>query len=212
MSVTAFEERLRLNRLVFDGVRQQYRIGMTEQDIRTIIETVWADNAPTAIEFSGDVIGGIRSGAIEGLPTDYVLRCGDALILDLQPGYDGWYADTTRTFFIGKASEEQRAVYTAVAATLSRLEALLRPGVRACDVYYAMQRSLAEFGYTCPHHAGHALGSEKLLAPEFVEDCTDELCEGMFVALEPGVYLSERFGVRYHRRRMRGIVSVSVGY
>lgn len=185
-----------LNAAAFRAVAENVRAGMTEQDVQRLVQTAWNTAAACEVPFSGDLIGGVRSGAIEGEPTAYVLQTGDALIVDIQPGVNGCFADTTRTFFIGEAGAEQRRVYAAVEATLRQLEAALRPGVRACELYHLMQQSLAEFGLSCPHHAGHALGCEKLLPPEFVPDCTDVLQEGMIVALEPGAYCEGAFGVR----------------
>lgn len=189
------EDRLRLNRSVFDAVRKGYRRGMSEADIKKIITDCWAESGKS-IEFSGDVVAGVRSGEIEGDATDYVLKEGDALILDLQPGWDGFWCDTTRVFFVGEPTEKQRFVYEAVAKTLSRLESMLKPGVRACDIHAAMQESFAQFGLSCPHHAGHATGTEKVKHPCFVGECTDCLEEGMYVALEPGVYFEGEFGIR----------------
>lgn len=190
------QERLMLNRLAFDAVREGYRPGMSEKDVKNIICSTWAKNSCRDIEFSGDVIGGVRSAGIEGDATDLVLQKGDSLILDLQPGWDHFWCDTTRTFFIGEPNEEQRAAFDAVVNTIAKLECLLRPGSRACDIYAEMQDSFAGFGLSCPHHAGHATGSEKVKHPCFVEECTDCLEEGMYVALEPGVYFEGEFGIR----------------
>ncbi|MBQ3099591.1 MAG: aminopeptidase P family protein [Clostridia bacterium] len=189
------EDRLVLNRSAFDAVRKDYRRAMSEVDIKKIITDCWATSGRD-IEFSGDVVSGARSGSIEGDATDYIPKDGDALILDLQPGWDHFWCDTTRTFFIGEPSEKQRFAFDAVSKTLSRLQKLLKPGKRACDIYAAMQDSFAEFGLSCPHHAGHATGSEKVKHPCFVEECTDCLEEGMYVALEPGVYFEGEFGIR----------------
>ena len=185
-----------MNVAAFEAVRKACRVGMTENEIKAKIVDAWCAHAGGDVPFSGDLVGGVRSGAIEGLPTDNVLQAGDALIVDIQPSFEGHFADTTRTFFLGEPSEQQRQVYAAVADTLIFLETVLRPGVRACDVFAAMQERLGTWGYACPHHAGHALGREKLSPPEFIPACTDVLEEGMIVALEPGVYVEGAFGVR----------------
>ena len=189
------QERLSLNRAAFDAVRQGYRPGMTEKDIKNIICEAWAKGSDRDIEFSGDVIAGVRTAAIEGDATDYVLQEGDALLLDLQPGWDHFWCDTTRTFFVGKASDEQRRVFGAITHTISAIETILRPGTRACEIYRKMQETLAVYGFSCPHHAGHATGHEKVAFPTFVEECDAPLEKGMYIALEPGVYL-EDFGIR----------------
>ena len=73
---------------------------------------------------------------------------------------------------------------------------LLRPGVPACKIYEKMQGVLAKYGYSCPHHAGHAVGPEKLLEPRLIPQCDTQLEKDMLIALEPGVYVPGCFGIR----------------
>ena len=191
-----FEKRLNLNRLAFDDVIKKYKAGMSEADIKKIIIDAFNENEKTPFEFSGDIVAGLRSSEIEGDATDYVLKKGDTLILDLQPGFDNCYADTTRTFFVGEISDKQRKAYEAVLSALSAMEKVLLTKPRACDVYRAMQQELSKFNLSCPHHAGHAVGKEKLLEPRLIEECTEPIVEGMIIALEPGVYFENEFGIR----------------
>lgn len=191
-----FQERVALNRAAFDSVRQNIKIGMTELEILSIIQDAWFQASCVAFPFSGDIVSGERSADVEGEPTERKLQQGETLILDLQPGFDHCYADTTRTFFVGEPSEEIRQAYSAVVDALKQMEKLLRPGVPACKIYEKMQEVLAQYGFSCPHHAGHAVGYEKMLEPRLVPQCNTKLEEDMLVALEPGVYIPGRFGIR----------------
>lgn len=191
-----FRQRLRLNCIAFDTVRRTAAPGVTEEEIQREIEAAWRNAEPQKFPLSGDIVGGERSGAIEGAATGRTLRAGDTLIVDLQPGFDRCYADTTRTFFIGKPTDEMRTAYAAVLDALEQMRRLLRPGIPACMLYDRMQSVLAAYGEFCPHHAGHAVGEEKLLAPRLVAQCTTPLQEGMLIALEPGIYREGRFGIR----------------
>lgn len=196
MQPAHFESRLQLNRIAFDTVRRIAAVGVTEETIWREIERAWRAAEPRRFAFSGDIVSGERSGAIEGAATSRALRRGDTLIVDLQPGFDDCYADTARTFFIGRPAEEMRRAYAAVTDALEQMRRMLRPGVPACAVYRRMQRVLASYGLTCPHHAGHAVGEDKILEPRLVAACSTPLREGMRIALEPGVYLPGRFGIR----------------
>lgn len=185
-----FETRLAMNRAAFDAAKNGFSLGMTEQQVKERILAAW--DRP-AMEFSGDICADSR---IEGDATDYCLKQGDALILDLQPGWDDCYCDTTRTLFIGQPSQKQQKAYAAVCKALRKMEQVLATHPRACDVYFAMQEALAEEGYTCPHHAGHAVGKEKFLQPQLVAENETPLEVGMIIALEPGVYFDGEFGIR----------------
>ena len=192
----SFQERLSLNCIAFEAVRRNAVWGITEIQVQKIIQDAWFQASCVEFPFSGDVVSGERSGDIDGAATERKLQRGDVLILDLQPGYDDCYADTTRTFFVGEPSAEVRQAYTAVLDALRQMEMLLRPGVPACKIHEKMQEVLAKHGYSCPHHAGHAVGREKLLEPRLIPQRDTQLEEGMLIALEPGVYVPGCFGIR----------------
>lgn len=185
-----FELRLAMNRAAFDAAKEQFRQGMSEQQIKEIILEAWQK---PDMEFSGDVCADSR---IDGDASAYIPKAGDALILDLQPGWTDCFADTTRTFFVGAPSERQRKAYEAVLNALKKMEQVLATHPRACDIYFAMQEALEKEGLSCPHHAGHAVGKEKLLEPRLVAECTEQLKPGMIIAMEPGVYFEGEFGIR----------------
>jgi Xaa-Pro aminopeptidase len=186
-----FETRLAMNRTAFDAVKKGYARGMSEQAIKGLLLGAWSK--PT-MEFSGDICADSR---IEGDATDYIPQKGDCLILDLQPGWEDCWCDTTRTFFIGAPDEKRRKAYEAVLYALSEMEKVLATHPKACDLYFAMQTALEKYGFSCPHHAGHAVGSEKFLQPQLIAENTTPLEAGMIIALEPGVYFEGEFGIRF---------------
>lgn len=186
----AFEQRLAFNRAAFDAAKAHFHLGMSEQAIKETILAAWGH---PEWEFSGDVCA---DGRIDGDATGYLPQRGDALILDLQPGWADCYADTTRTFFIGEPTQKQKEAYEAVLSALKAMEQCLATHPRACDVYAAMQEALQKQNLSCPHHAGHAVGKEKFLQPQLVEENKEPLRPGMIIALEPGVYFEGEFGIR----------------
>lgn len=187
---------LKMNAAAYDAVKTEFCLGMTEKDIETIILNTYRGICGNDFSFCGDIIGGKRSADIEGGADGYVLQLGDALILDLQPEINGVFCDTTRTFFIGEPGEEVRGAYDNVKNTLLRLENFLKAGVKACDIYSEMNAITEEYGYKCPHHAGHIIGKKRSIAPEFLPDISESIKAGDTVALEPGFYRENRFGIR----------------
>ena len=187
---------LKMNAAAYDAVKTEFCLGMTERDIETIILNTYKGICGNDFSFCGDIIGGKRSADIEGGADGYVLQLGDALILDLQPEINGVFCDTTRTFFIGEPGEEVRGAYDNVKNTLLRLENFLKAGVKACDIYSEMNAITGEYGYKCPHHAGHIIGKNRSIAPEFLPDISESIKAGDTVALEPGFYRENRFGIR----------------
>lgn len=187
---------LKMNAAAYGAVKAEFCFGMTEKDIEKIILNTYKSICGNAFSFCGDIIGGKHSADIDGGADDYVLQLGDALILDLQPEINGVFCDTTRTFFIGEPGEEMRRAYDNVKNTLLRLERFLKPNIKACDIYSEMNAITEEYGYKCPHHAGHIIGKNRSIAPEFLPDISESIRTGNTVALEPGFYKENCFGIR----------------
>ena len=187
---------LKMNVAAYDAVRTEFRLGMTEKDIEAIILNTYKSVAGDNYTFCGDVIGGKRTAEIEGGAGNYVLKVGDALILDLQPQIEDTFCDTTRTFFIGQPDDEMREAYNKVSNTLLMLEHFFKPNVKACEIYSEMDKISGKYGYKCPHHAGNIIGKNRSIVPEFLPDVSDNIKAGNVVALEPGFYKKNRFGIR----------------
>lgn len=176
---------------IYDGlVRLQ-----TENQIKKFVLSVYKKELGE-FSFKGDIVAGVRSSVGEGVATDYQIKEGDSIILDLLPRKDGICADTTRTFFVGAPSEEQVAVYNVVKTALEKTEKILSPKIKAYEIYNFMKEQLRPFEDTFFHHAGHLIGFRRLLKPQFLPGEKRILRVGDVVTLEPGVYIKDKFGVR----------------
>ena len=78
------------------------------------------------------------------------------------PEYQDYCSDMTRTFFTGEPSEEERKVYELVRQAQAAAEALVKPGVRLCDIDAAARDLITEAGYGpyFNHRLGHFIGLE----------------------------------------------------
>ncbi len=182
---------LRATERVFDGMK----IFSNEKQLKKYILSTYKEELG---EFSlkGDIVSGIRSSKIEGDATDKTIEKGDSIILDLQPRKEGVCCDVTRTFFVGPPSAEQVKVYQAVKFALLTTEKILKPGVKANEIYYSMKNALKPYDDAFVHHAGHKVGFRSVQQPQFLPEKNQRLKIGDVVALEPGVYIKDKFGVR----------------
>lgn len=133
----------------------------------------------------------------------------ELLLLDIGARHEGYAADITRTYAIGRPTERQAAVHRAVAEAQRTIIALLKPGLAIKDYHESvdmiMQDTLLSLGliksrddtasyrHYFPHAVSHGLGidvHDSLGAPERLEP-------GMVLTVEPGVYIPEEsIGVR----------------
>ena len=190
---------LEANRAAYEAIRLGLRTGLTEHDayalVKDAVDRVCGEEPH---EFIGDFVGGVRTGAIEGQPTDYVFKAGDLFILDLSVRRGAVWSDTCRTFFLGEPMQRQCEAYAAVLACQDEGERTVHAGVVASSVRPPMMEVLTArgFGGLMPHHGGHLVGPEPYLKPAFEEGCDDIVETGDVCTLEPGVYLQGEWGMR----------------
>ena len=180
---------------LFDKLSHFAIVEKSEKDLKSLIISVYKGRL-LKFSFKGDIVAGARSAVGEGYATDYIIKKGDAIILDLLPMKNGVCSDVTRTFFVGTPTDEQREVYNIVKNALLSTEKILKAGVRACDIYAYAREKLKPYENTFFHHAGHKIGKRRLLQPQFLPDKTAKLKAGDIVTLEPAIYIKDKFGVR----------------
>jgi Xaa-Pro aminopeptidase len=123
-----------------------------------------------------------------------VLEPGDPVIVDLVGGCDGWLADQTRTFFVGRAPADLRTAYETAVEILRAAEQELQPGAVPSQLYEHARERAADAGLeehfmgAGPDRVrflGHGVGMEidelPILAPGFDRP----LEPGNVVAIEP---------------------------
>lgn len=168
----------------------------------------------TELEVAEVIRGHYRSGAAEPLFTIVAaggngafphhqtgrqkLQKGDAVVMDIGGGRDGFVSDMTRMAIVGEAPEGYEEVHAVVEQAVCAALAAARPGVQACAVDAAARQVIADAGYGqyFVHRTGHGLGIEVHEPPYITSTSTTVLDVGMVFSIEPGIYLPGRFGIR----------------
>lgn len=141
-----------------------------------------------------DYIWGEDSVGIDGKTEGYIPKAGDTLIMDVSVGKWGVFCDVCRTFFVGEPTEDQAHRFELLRGALVCGSQVIKKGSSARDVFYAVDSYLADAGYSLVHHAGHRVGSDPLLQPQFLPDNDTPLEVSEIYTVEPGLY--EGFGIR----------------
>ena len=170
--------------------------GMTELEVAGIARASFTDQGAKPL-FS--IIGAGRNGAFPHHHTgDTVLRDGDAVVMDIGGGMEGYSSDITRMAVMGHAPDGYADVHAVVDAAVDAALAAARPGVKAHVVDDAARGVIADAGYGAyfVHRTGHGLGTEVHEPPYISASSQTVLDEGMVFSIEPGIYLPDRFGLR----------------
>jgi Xaa-Pro dipeptidase len=134
------------------------------------------------------------------------IREGSIVMIDDGCAVEGYQSDITRTFVIGKATDNKatdkmKRVFDAVhKAQASALHAA-RPGVECQAVDTAARKVIEEAGFGSgyehfTHRVGHGIGMDEHEWPYLVKGNRQALEVGVTTSDEPGVYLRGEFGVR----------------
>ena len=127
-----------------------------------------------------------------------VIGDGDVIVLDFGGSLRGYKSDTTRTFVVGKPTDKQREVHSAVLEANTAGRATVAPGVPCQEIDRAARKVIedAGFGKYFVHRTGHGIGLDVHEHPYIVEGNSMVVESGMAFSIEPGVYLTGEFGVR----------------
>ena len=185
------------DRALHDTV-SQLEVGMSELEVAGVLEKSLRDQGSEGFPFPSIVASGPRSALPHARSSSRTLERGDFLLMDFGAEVGGYCSDVTRTVVMGKASEEQRALYDIVREANGRAASGVRAGMtgRDADAIARHYIDRAGFGELFGHSLGHGIGLEVHEAPRLARTADAALPEGAVVTIEPGIYRPGWGGVR----------------
>lgn len=158
-----------------DEVARQIHVGMNTQEIDDICMQYCKDHnaIPACLGYEGypkSVCTSINEVVCHGIPKEEdVLEEGDIVNVDMTTIVDGYYADASRMFVIGKTTpEKERLVRVARECLEVGMEAA-KPYCFVGDIGHAVQRHAEKNGYSVVRDlCGHGVGLKFHEDPEVV--------------------------------------------
>jgi Xaa-Pro aminopeptidase len=186
--------------VVAEGIRAGIdfiKPGVNELTISCQIERVIKERGGENIPFC-IVLSGSNSALPHGETSNRKVGQKDVVLMDVGATYKGYYGDLTRTVFVGKMTKKEREIYDVVAEAHEKAIGSVRPGIKAEKVDAAARGVIENAGYGqyFTHRTGHGLGLDVHEEPYICEGNKITLLPGMVFTIEPGIYLSGKFGVR----------------
>ncbi|MDU5021977.1 MAG: M24 family metallopeptidase, partial [Clostridiales bacterium] len=171
---------------------------LTEKQLANKLAGIYEDLGADGFSFSPIIGFGPNGADPHGTPGDRKVKVGDSIILDIGCVKDNYCSDMTRTVFYKEAPEKAKEIFEIVLEANKRAIALVKPGVRFCDIDAAARDYITEKGYGkyFTHRTGHSIGLECHDMGDVSSVNTDCIEEGMIFSVEPGIYLPGEFGVR----------------
>ena len=171
--------------------------GRRETEVAADLADLLRDFGHEQVDFT--VVGSGPNGANPHHEAgDRVIEPGDAVVLDFGGLRYGYGSDTTRTVCVGEPTSEIREVHDVVRQAQQAGVDAVRPGVTCQEIDRVARRVIAAEGYgeRFIHRTGHGIGVTTHEPPYLVEGEEQLLVPGMCFSVEPGIYLTGRFGIR----------------
>lgn len=173
--------------------------GQSEKEIASeLLVQLYRHGSDQELPFAPIVSSGPNSANPHASPSDRRVGRGELLLFDWGAGFEGYFSDITRCFYVG---EDDGSMQT-IAATVQRANhyavSQVKPGMTAGDVDAIARQEIREsgFGEYFTHRTGHGLGMETHEAPYIFDGNPLVLEPGMVFTVEPGIYVPGLGGVR----------------
>ncbi|MGN0853025.1 MAG: M24 family metallopeptidase [Kiritimatiellia bacterium] len=185
-----------LNDEIWERALADIRPGMAEKDIQRVIRA-WMNALGDGEAFETIVCAGKNAAECHHVPDGTVWRKGEPLLVDMGVRLDGVCADMTRNIKAANDAEYGK-IYRLVLEANRAAIAAARPGMTAGALDKVARDIIEKAGYgeAFGHSLGHGVGYEIHELPTARPQDGTVLEPGMFVTIEPGIYLEGRLGVR----------------
>lgn len=153
-------------------VGEMLRAGITTDDIDRFVheDTIARGAWPAPLNYHGfpkSVCTSINEVVCHGIPGARKLEDGDIINVDVTTIYEGFYGDTSATFYVGKVSPDARRVTEICRTSLDLGIAEVHEGARLGDIGAAIQEYAEGQGCSVVRaFVGHGIGRQFHEAPQ----------------------------------------------
>lgn len=180
----------------FNHICEYIKIGKTEKEIAFEIEKFFRENGADGLAFDTIVASGKNSSKPHAVPTDKKIEAGDTITIDMGCKYKGYCSDMTRTIFAGYIPVQIQGIYDLVLKNQIQTLKEMRDGASIRLITRMVENDFKLNGYELIHSLGHGVGLDIHEMPYINGKNDTTLKENMVVTNEPGIYLTNQFGVR----------------
>ena len=183
-------------------------VGLSEKELSYEAKRVLSHKGKYDLSFEPIVAINQNSAKPHAIASDLVLKEGDLLLFDAGIKYKGYCSDRTRTVEVGKNMSDNKSqiftctlkqkVYDIVLKAKEEAIKAVHVGASLKDVDRVARDVIEKSGYGkfFVHSTGHGVGLDIHEMPYVGANSSGLIEENMVFTIEPGIYLSDEFGVR----------------
>ncbi len=156
----------KFNAQLMDYLRDKIVVGVTTNQIDKLVYdyTISHKHIPACLGYHGfpkSLCTSVNDVVCHGIPSDYALRDGDIVNIDLTSIVDGWHGDQSEMFLVGDVSKEaKRLCEVAYEAMMVGIQAI-KPGEPVGLVGKEIQIYVEPKGFSVVRsYQGHGIGKQ----------------------------------------------------
>jgi len=183
-------------------IKPYIKEGITTKELDNLCEKFIRDNdaVPTCLGYEGfpaTLCTSVNDEVVHGIPSNYKLKNGDIITIDVVIGYKGYQGDAAWTYAVGEISDDKKYLMEHTEKALYEGIKMVKPGNRIGDIshaieVYANDHNLGVVEELC----GHGIGLEMHEDPEVPNfgkaGLGPKLKEGMVICIEPMLNLGTK--------------------
>lgn len=187
---------------MLDRVEAVIEPGITTEEINTLVHDMHleAGATPAPLNYRGfpkSVCVSVNEEICHGIPGERVLHEGDIVNVDITPILDGFYADASKTFFVGPPTPDGKKIVGVVKEALKRAIHIVKPGTPLGDIGWTIQSYAESKGCSVVREfVGHGVGVKFHEQPQVLHYGEKgqglALVPGMVFTIEPMINLGEK--------------------
>ncbi|MCD6254135.1 MAG: aminopeptidase P family protein [Thermotogae bacterium] len=195
--ITVIKEAVKVAEEVYKETVERLKPGMSEREIAALLEYQMKLRCEGPA-FPTIVASGPASAMPHAKPTDRKIGRGDVVVVDFGARVKGYVSDITRTLVVGSVDSMVDEVINAVCAAQDAVFQGFKPGMTGKEVDALARKELEKAGFAqyFPHSLGHGIGLEVHEGSAFSQSNGETVPVGSVMTVEPGVYITGKFGVR----------------
>ena len=179
------------------GARDQVHAGMTEQELARVTVGSATLAGADGIAFTNIRAGVDRYRMSDSVPMARPIRADEMVVFDIALTLRTYAAELACNIHIGEPTAKHREIWRTMTKAQDAALAVMRPGVRAEDVFHQCLQVLNDYGYGRPsaYSVGHGIGLSVHEPPVLGPQHHRTLEAGMVFVLGSWIYDIEGLGV-----------------
>lgn len=193
---------------LLDYIEPFAKVGVSTQYLNDLCEEFTTSHGAISapLNYNGfpkSICTSINNVVCHGIPSEKdILKNGDIVNIDVTVILDGYFGDTSRTFFIGDVKDDvlnlvkrtEKAMYKGIDA--------VKPGKYLYEVGKSIEKYISKFGYSIVRdYGGHGIGKNFHEDPQVYHHYTRDnkilLREGMIFTVEPMINMGSSYHVKH---------------